>query len=124
MVVNVDLMSQQKVRGPLTPRPEIAAVRLSGNEMRRHEQIMEYRAKVNTLDANLKSALNALASANADIARLNAELDGLRAQNAQLKKDLDLALEKARNTAQKGMPKKNRDGRGGRPESPDSGSSH
>lgn len=124
MVVNVDLMSQQKVRGPLTPRPEIAAVRLSGNEMRRHEQIMEYRSKVNTLDANLKSALNALATANADIARLNAELDGLRAQNAQLKKDLDLALEKARNTAQKGMSKKNRDGHGGRPESPDSGSSH
>ena len=124
MVVNVDLMGQKKVRGPLTPRSEVAAVRLSGNEMRKHEQIMEYRAKVNTLDANLKSALNALASANADIARLNAELDGLRAQNAQLKKDLDLALEKARNTAQKGMSKKNRDGRGGRPESPDSGSSH
>lgn len=124
MVVNVDLMGQQKVRGPLTPRPEIAAVRLSGNEMRRHEQIMEYRAKVNTLDANLKSALDALASANADIARLNAELDGLRAQNVQLKKDLDLALERARNTAQKGMSKKNRDGRGGRSESPDSGSSH
>ena len=124
MVVNVDLMGQQKVRGPLTPRPEIAAVRLSGNEMRRHEQIMEYRAKVNTLDANLKSALNALASANADIARLNTELDGLRAQNVQLKKDLDLSLERARNTAQKGMSKKNRDGRGVRPESPDSGSSH
>ena len=124
MVVNVDLMSQQKVRGPLTPRPEIAAVRLSGNEMRRHEQIMEYRAKVNTLDANLKSALDALASANADIARLNAELDGLRAQNVQLKKDLELALERVRNQAQKGMSKKNRDGRVGRSESLDSGSSH
>ena len=124
MVVNVDLMGQQKVRGPLTPRPEIAAVRLSGNEMRRHEQIMEYRAKVNTLDTNLKSALDALASANADIARLNAELDGLRAQNVQLKKDLELALERVRNQAQKGMSKKNRDGRVGRSESLDSGSSH
>lgn len=124
MVVNVDLMGQQKVRGPLTPRPEISAVRLSGNALRKHEQIMEYRAKVNTLDANLKSALDALASANADIARLNAELDGLRAQNVQLKKDLDLALERARNPVQKGMSKKNRDGRGGRPESQDSGSSH
>ena len=85
---------------------------------------MEYRAKVNTLDTNLKSALDALASANADIARLNAELDGLRAQNVQLKKDLELALERVRNQAQKGMSKKNRDGRVGRSESLDSGSSH
>ena len=108
MVINVDLMSQKKVRGPLTPRPEIAAVRLSGNTMRKHEQIMEYRAKVNTLDANLKSAMDALASANADIARLNAELDSLRAQNVQLKKDLDLALEKAQTLGTKGSGRKNK----------------
>ena len=108
MVVNVDLMGQQKVRGPLTPRPEIAAVRLSGNEMRRHEQIMEYRAKVNTLDANLKSALDALSSANADIARLNSELDSLRAQNVQLKKDLDIALEKVQTLGTKGPVRKNK----------------
>lgn len=121
MVVNVDLMGQQKIRGPLTPRPEVAAVRLSGNTLKKHEQIMEYRAKVNTLDANLKSALDALASANSDIALLNAELDSLRAQNAQLKTDRDRALLQVRNLTQKGASRKNR---GGQPEPSDSGNSH
>ena len=113
MVVNVDFMSQKTVCGALTPRPGISAVRLSGNEMRRHEQVMEYRAKVNSLDANLKSALAALESANTDIARLNdelaelrtqgsgfdpkplrAEIDHLNAENAQLKEHLKAAEEK------------------------------
>lgn len=124
MVVNIDLMNARN-NGAIAPRKPITAVHLSGNALRKHEQIMEYRTKINTLDANLKSALDALATANADIARLNAELDGFRTQNANTE---SLSEEIKRLRTENARLKKelsSRKSRGGRPaEDADTSSSH
>lgn len=109
MVVNtvIDLGGSKKPT--LSPtKPRVVALNLTGEAMRQHQSLMEARAKINVLNSNLASAMASLETANQDIDRLNAELDGLRAQNAQLKKDLDLALEKIQTLGTKGSGRKNR----------------
>lgn len=80
------------------PRPTVA--NLSGEAMRHHEQIVEYRQRVNALSADLESATQALAAANAEIARLHSEITELATtydkQMKQLKAQLQNAECKAR----------------------------
>ena len=77
------------------PRPTVA--NLSGEAMRHHEQIVEYRQRVNTLSADLESATQALAAANAEIARLHSEIIELTTTYDKQMKQLKAQLQSAAN---------------------------
>ena len=79
------------------PRPTVA--NLSGEAMRHHEQIVEYRQRVNALSADLESATQALAAANAEIARLHSEITELATTYDKQMKQLKAQLQSAENKA-------------------------
>lgn len=79
------------------PRPTFA--NLSGDAMRHHEQIMDYRHRVNALSADLDSAIQALSAANAEIARLRKEVADLTeklASQEHVEKEVPVKSSKAR----------------------------
>lgn len=103
MVVNtvIDLGGTKKDH--LSPaKPRIAAVNLSGEAMRQHEQLMSYRHKVNELNSYLSAAMSSLESANKDIDRLNAEVE-------RLSEELRKEREKNAKISRKEKPKAQKD---------------
>lgn len=69
-------------------------VNLSGEAMKRHDRIMEYRNKLNKAEADLYEAMSALSSANSEIDRLNSEVARLKADISRLDSELRAEREK------------------------------
>lgn len=81
MVVNtvIDMGGSRRIQmRPSTGR--INPVNLSGDALKNHERAMERHNRDNELKANLDAAMNSLATANADIDRLNGVIADLRSQ--------------------------------------------
>ena len=79
-----------------TGRPQPHVVNYTGAALRERERLAERRRNGSAADANFKAAMESLATANADIDRLNAELSQARIENGRLKAE---AAETAEKTA-------------------------
>ena len=88
MMVNIDFNGRKKAIQRVAPRQIVSSVNLSGEAMRQHEHLMSYRRRAEELEANLKSAMDSLSSANKDIDRLNSEIVVLRDEVARLNEEL------------------------------------
>lgn len=85
MVVNTTFVGSNKPRVvAIGTRQRPAAVNIPKEAMRQHEQAMEYRRRNTELAADLKSATDALATANKDIERLNVEIRRLQGEIGHL----------------------------------------
>lgn len=85
------LAPARQVAQPASMRPRARVVNIPKDEMRHHEAIMEARHNAQTVRTYLQSAANALSAANAEIDRLSKRVKELEAQNARLRKDLEIA---------------------------------
>lgn len=85
----VPLAPTRQVVQPSSMRPKV--MNISKEEMRRHEAIMEARHNAQAVRSDLQSAANALSAANAENDRLARRVKELEAQNARLRKDLEIA---------------------------------
>jgi len=65
-------------------RPRPTVINISGEAMRHHEQIVEYRRRVSTLSADLESAVQALSAANEEIAALRKEIAAMAKNRDEL----------------------------------------
>lgn len=95
MVVNtvIDVGSSRKARiSPSIGRT--MPVNLSGKALKDHERIMEKKSAEIKLRADLEAAMNALATANKDIVRLNADIDALRKENKMLNDQISASKQK------------------------------
>jgi chromosome segregation ATPase len=85
MVVNTTFVGSNKPRVvAIGTRQRPVAVNIPKEAMRQHEQAMEYRRRNTELAADLKSATDALATANKDIERLNVEIRRLQGEIGHL----------------------------------------
>ena len=85
MVVNTTFVGSNRPRVvPMGARQRPVAVNIPKEAMRQHEQAMEYRRRNTELAADLKSATDALATANKDIERLNVEIRRLQGEIGHL----------------------------------------
>lgn len=85
----VPLAPTRQVVQPSSMRPKV--MNISKEEMRLHEAAMEARHRARIASGDLKSAANALSAANAENDRLARRVKELEAQNARLRKDLEIA---------------------------------
>jgi chromosome segregation ATPase len=83
-------------------RPRPTTQNLSGDAMRHHEQIIEYRHRVNALSSDLSSATQALSVANEEIARLNRALAEAQQANKTLQDALNVCNKKGSSKKNKG----------------------
>ena len=99
MIIDTDIKigNRRVVATKVASRPRPTVTNLSGDAMRYHEQIVEYRHRVNTLSADLESATQALAAANAEIARLYNEITELATTYDKQMKQLRAQLQSAEN---------------------------
>ena len=111
MVVDVGFTGIKHVgiTGPIAQRQKPTAVNLTGDAMRQHEKIMEYRHEISKLNSNLSAAMSSLASSNAEIDRLNARVLELESElNAEREKNAKLASQ----SGQQKQSKKNKKDKG------------
>lgn len=123
MIINTDINIGNRRTAVVHNRPRPTTQNLSGDAMRHHEQVIEYRHRVNELSADLSSAVQALSAANEEIARLNRALAEAQQNNQVLHDALaTCAMEKPTKTkANKG--KRNNDKANSAPISFDNGGS-
>jgi len=87
MVVNTVMTIGRKrpvVSASTSGRPKPSAVNISLANARQHEAMMEARHIANEASANLKSAMDALAIANAENGMLRRRIEELESENARL----------------------------------------
>lgn len=85
------LVHTRHVAQPADIRPRARVVNVSKEEMRHHEAVMEARHDAQSVRKDLQSAANALSAANEENDRLAKRVKELEAQNARLRKDLEIA---------------------------------
>lgn len=91
MIIDTDIKIGNKIGSRVLSvhnRSRPTVQNLSGAAMRQHEQIAEYRHKVNALSAELSSAAQALSAANMEINRLAHALDDAQRINQKLQDEL------------------------------------
>ena len=89
MIVDTDIKIGKRMTAVVRNLPRLTTQNLSGDAMRHHEQVIEYRHRVNELSADLSSAVQALSAANEEIARLNRALAEAQQANKALQDALD-----------------------------------
>ena len=92
---------------PTQPR-RVSAVNLTGATLRQHAKVVEARRHANALNADLRSAVEALACANAEndrlrcrVVDLTAEIDGLKKELAMVKDILEMKTREMSDTSEK-----------------------
>ena len=80
MIVDVGFSNSRRAPAPVPQRKHAVAVNLSGEAMRQHERMMEYRHEAARLSADLNSAMTSLHVANSEIDRLNAKIVSLETE--------------------------------------------
>lgn len=97
MVVDtvMQIGNRRVVAAKVASRPRPTLSNLSGDAVRNHERIVEYRNRVNALSADLDSATQALSAANAEIVRLRKEIVDLAHEYDTKMKELKSELKAA-----------------------------
>lgn len=94
MIIDTDIKIGNRRTAVVHNRPRPTMQNLSGEAIRQHEQVIEYRQRVNALSADLSSAVQALSAANEEIGRLNRALDEAQQANKALQDELDAYVKK------------------------------
>lgn len=95
MIIDTDIKIGNRRTAVVHNRPRPTMQNLSGEAIRQHEQVVEYRQRVNALSADLSSAVQALSAANEEISRLNCALDEAQQTNKALQDALDAYVKKS-----------------------------